>query len=102
MLNVFAMFDDQGWAELRELLPQLWDDLFADKVFHWLFGTCVGIDIYIKLSWMLVGSCKAPKGDDETYNVLIFFRIVGDFRNCDGTANIVIVLGFTCNSQCPL
>jgi len=33
-------------------------------------------------------------GDEETYNILVFFGIMRDFGDCDGAGDILVVLGF--------
>jgi hypothetical protein len=32
-------------------------------------------------------------GDDETYNILVFFSIVGNLGDGDRSANIFVILG---------
>jgi hypothetical protein len=41
---------------------------------------------------MLVEPFQPSKGDGETYNVLIFFRIMGHLRDCNRATNLLIVL----------
>jgi hypothetical protein len=33
-------------------------------------------------------------GGEETYNILIFFGVVRNLRDCDGTSDILVILGF--------
>jgi hypothetical protein len=33
-------------------------------------------------------------GDEETYNILVFFSIVGYLGNCDCAGDFLVVLGF--------
>jgi hypothetical protein len=42
---------------------------------------------------LLVEPFGPSKGDGETYNVLVFFRIMGYLRDCDRAADLLIVLG---------
>jgi len=44
---------------------------------------------------VLVEPYKAPMGDEETYNILVFCRVMSHFRDCDSTTDIFIIFGFT-------
>jgi len=33
-------------------------------------------------------------GDEETYNILVFFCVVSYLRNCDRAADFFVILGF--------
>jgi hypothetical protein len=36
----------------------------------------------------------APMGDEETYNILVFFGVMSNLRDCDGAGDIFFILGF--------
>lgn len=38
---------------------------------------------------------RYAQGNEQTYNVLMFFGVVGHLGDCDCAADIFIVLGFT-------
>lgn len=37
---------------------------------------------------------EAPMGDEETYNILVFFGVMSDLGDGDGSADILSILGF--------
>lgn len=43
------MLCNEGWAELGERRPELRNYLSAYKVFDWLFGRFVGVNVDIEL-----------------------------------------------------
>lgn len=44
--------------------------------------------------WGLVGLCNGAHGDDETYDILVFFRVMSNLRDRDGAGDILFILGF--------
>jgi hypothetical protein len=42
-----------------------------------------------------LGYVMAPMGDEETYNILVFFSVMSNLRDRDGASDIFIILGFT-------
>lgn len=49
MLDILAVFSNQGWTELCKFLPELWDDFGADQVFNRCFGAGIRVNVYVKL-----------------------------------------------------
>jgi hypothetical protein len=41
-----------------------------------------------------LGYVMAPMGDEETYNILVFFGVMSNLRDCDGAGDIFFILGF--------
>jgi len=49
VLDILAVFSNQGWTELCKFLPELWDDFGADQVFNRCFGAGIRVNVYVKL-----------------------------------------------------
>lgn len=100
MLDVLAVFGDQGRWELEELDPELGDELGADEVLDWLLGIGVGVDVDVELSsssCSTVGSFSVVGGGSlpgaATYHELGCLGVMSDLGYGDGAGHISLVGG---------
>lgn len=94
MLNIFAVLSNERRSQLSELLSQLRNNFRADKILYGCFRVGVSIDIYVKLLRSVKPHMSAH-GDEETYDILVFFSIVSYLRYCDRSTDIFLVRGLT-------
>ena len=56
MLDILSVLSNESRAELYKFLPQLWNNLCADKVLNGSFAVGIRVDVYVELarvSWAL-------------------------------------------------
>lgn len=95
VLDILSMLSNQGRAKLSKLLAKLWDNLRPDKILDGCFRARIRVNVYVELKRRSVVPYKAPLGDEETYNILVFFSVMSNLRNCDCAADILFILGGT-------
>jgi len=76
VLDILSMLSNKSRTELGKFLSELRDDLGADKVFDGCFRASIRVDVYVE-------------------NILIFFSIMSNLRDCDCATDILFVLGGT-------
>lgn len=66
MLEVFAMFSDERWAKLSQLLAKLRNCFGANQIFDRLFRRGVRVDVYLELERDIGSASKAKLAKDKT------------------------------------